>query len=72
MEGPELDALVDEEKLDLNPDKFDSDADLADAICDAMNIKDEPPPRRGSSRREEKPEPDARERLRGLRDSRRD
>jgi hypothetical protein len=41
MTGDELEALVEDQKLDINPDKADSDADLADWICEEMKIKKE-------------------------------
>lgn len=38
LEGAELDKLIEDERLDLNPDKFDSDEELADAICEDLRI----------------------------------
>jgi hypothetical protein len=71
MEGKELDALVEEEKLDLNPDKFDSDSELADAICKELGI--EKPEREHRRRDETHKEDDAPgARLRRMRESRGD
>lgn len=47
MTGSELDSLVDELDLDLDPDDFDSDEELADEICKVAGIEEET---RGRSR----------------------
>lgn len=39
MTGRELEDLVDQEKLDINPDDAKDDEDLADWICDEMKLK---------------------------------
>jgi hypothetical protein len=39
MTGSELEALVDEHDLKVNPNKFDSDEELADAICKELDIE---------------------------------
>lgn len=41
MSSEELDDLVEVEQLDINPNKFDSDDELADAICEEMGLKKE-------------------------------
>jgi len=48
MTGSELDALVEELDLDLDPDDFDSDEELADEICKAAGIEEDR--RRGRDR----------------------
>ncbi len=49
MTGSELEALVDEHDLRINPNKFDSDEELADAICKELEI-DKPSRGRSSVR----------------------
>lgn len=39
MTGSELDAMVEQEKLDIDPGKAKDDEDLADWICEEMKIK---------------------------------
>ena len=39
MTGDELEDLIDQEQLDINPDEAKSDEDLADWICEEMKIK---------------------------------
>lgn len=39
MTGSELEDLIDQERLDINPDEAKSDDDLADWICEEMKIK---------------------------------
>lgn len=41
LEGAELDGLVERLDLNINPNKFDSDEDLADAICGELKIEKE-------------------------------
>lgn len=72
LEGDALDDLIDTEKLDLNPAKFDSDEELADAICEELKI-DKPAP--ASTRRrvvdDDKPAKDeGRDRLASMRERR--
>jgi len=43
MTGSELDALVEELDLDLDPDDFNSDEELADEICKVAGIEEERP-----------------------------
>ena len=48
MAGEQLDRLVEDERLDLNPNKFDSDEDLQDEICKLLRIeKDDGESRQG-------------------------
>lgn len=70
MTADELDALVEAKKLDINPNKADTDDQLADWICEDLGIKkEESRGRRESSRGEdEKPS----DRLRSMRENRRD
>lgn len=61
MTGEELDALVAErdELAKIKPNEADSDAQLADWICEDLGIKDEPadpPPSRGRGREEAQPD----------------
>lgn len=46
MSGKELEDLVDLKELKINPNKYDSDDELADAICEELGI-DEPKRARG-------------------------
>ena len=39
MTGDELEDLIEQEKLDINPDEAKSDEDLADWLCEEMKIK---------------------------------
>jgi len=39
MTAPELDDLIDQEKLDINPREAKDDEDLADWICDELKLK---------------------------------
>lgn len=39
MEGEELDALVEQENIDVDPNKADDDEELADWICKALGIE---------------------------------
>ena len=39
MTGRELEDLIEQEKLDINPDEAKDDEDLADWICDEMKLK---------------------------------
>lgn len=41
LEGTKLDDLIEAEKLKLDPNKFDSDEALADAICEDLGLKQE-------------------------------
>lgn len=70
MTGDELDALIEQEGLDINPDKADSDEDLADWICEEMKLKKSES--KGRSRLAETPkeEPDDRAKLRRMREDR--
>lgn len=69
MTGKELDALIENEKLDINPDEAKDDDDLADWICEEMKItKSEKKP----GRRVVADEDDQASRLRELRKNRRD
>jgi len=43
MTGRELDDLVEQEKINVNPDDAQDDAELADWICKDLGIQDEPP-----------------------------
>lgn len=72
MTGSELDALVEAEKLDIKPNDAESDTQLADWICEDLKLKEEAEqPRRG--RGDPPPaEDNPRERLRGMREGRRD
>lgn len=49
-----MERLIRDEDLDLDPEDFEYDEDLADALCEELGIDDEedddPPPRRSSSR----------------------
>jgi len=56
LNGGALDALCDEAKLKLDPGSFDTDQDLADAICDELGLQ-KPKVTRG--RRKTEPEPEA-------------
>lgn len=68
MTGAELDDLVEQEKLDINPNKAESDAQLADWICEDLKITQEEA--RRPSR--EASHDDPRDRLRSMREGRRD
>lgn len=69
MSYDELCSVIDEQKLEIDPEKSKDDEDLADWICEEMKIKDEPaPPARRSSR--EEPAEDSRSRLNRLRKDR--
>lgn len=76
LEGTALDRLVDEERLRVDPSKYKSDEELADAICEEMRLDkpraDERESRdRGSSRSEPvRGGDDPRERLRAMREER--
>lgn len=47
LKGEELDHLIEEQKLKLDPNKFNSDEDLADAICEELGLEKESRPARG-------------------------
>lgn len=68
MVGDELDALIEQEDLDINPKEAKDDADLADWICEEMKLK----PAEKSSRRESSKDADPEDRLAKMRDRRRD
>lgn len=70
MTGKELDALVEQERLDINPDEAKDDADLADWICDEMKIKKTEKVSR--ERSSAKDDDDTEDRLRKMRAGRRD
>lgn len=58
MSGSELEDLVELEGLKINPNKFDSDDELADEICEVLGIREEEKRRPArSSRDEEEDEP---------------
>lgn len=69
MTGTEMEDLVKEERLNINPNKVDSDAELADWICEEMKI-DKPAGRQRARLETQQKEDDPRERLREMRDSR--
>ena len=54
LEGKALDDLIDEEQLDLDPQDFKSDEELADAICLKLDLEE--------ARRGREPEPEGRRR----------
>ena len=54
MTGRELEDLVDEERLDIDPRDFKEDEDLADAICKALDI-DKPRSRRSADDDDDRP-----------------
>ncbi len=58
------------EKLDINPDEAKNDKDLADWICEEMRLKKAEPSTRGRSSTSDSD--DTAERLRKMRDTRRD
>lgn len=68
MTGEELDAMCsDDDRLrDIKPNKYDSDADLADDICKELKIEKEAErsSRRGAA------DPDSGDRLRQMREER--
>ncbi len=68
MTGDELDDLIEQEKLDINPKEAKDDADLADWICEEMKLK----PAEKSSRRESSKDADPDDRLAKMRERRRD
>jgi len=70
MSGEELEALIEQEALDINPDKADSDEDLADWICEEMKLKKSES--RGRTRLTEpaKDDSDDRAKLRRMREER--
>jgi hypothetical protein len=70
MTADELDALIQQEDLDINPDKADSDEDLADWICEEMKLKKTESKGRSRLREEPKEEPDDRSKLRSMREDR--
>lgn len=87
MEIDDLEDLIDEERLDLDPDDFDEDSELAEAVCEELGLKptrrsrrdkdDEVRPSRGRGRRsrrdeEEEEEEEDEPRSRRGRRSRRD
>lgn len=54
MEGEQLDDLIRDEKLDLKGNDYNSDEDLADAICRELDLEEAPAPRgRESAARED-------------------
>ncbi len=69
MTGSELDALVEEEKLDIDPNKAETDDELADWICEDLGVTKEES-RRGRDAAPQDDDP--RERLRSMREGRRD
>ena len=69
MTSSELDDLVDSEKLKLDPNKFESDEELADAICEELDIK-KPGGRRRVVEDEPAKEPEGRSRLASMREKR--
>lgn len=60
LEGPELDKLVDDEGLDLDPRNFKSDEDLAEAICLKLDLEE--PRTRDEGRGRGRDEPEGRSR----------
>lgn len=69
MTGRELEDLVEQEKLDINPNEAKDDDDLADWICDEMKLTKAPAK---SSRRATTDDDDDASRLRKMREGRRD
>jgi hypothetical protein len=70
MSAREMEDLIDAERLDIDPKEAKDDDDLADWICDEMRLKKaEKPARRSVS---EDPEDDRAEKLRKMRENRRD
>lgn len=69
MTGRELEDLVEQEKLDINPNEAKDDDDLADWICDEMKLTKAPAK---SSRRATADDDDDASRLRKMREGRRD
>lgn len=57
LEGEKLDALIEDEKLDLDPNKFDNDESLADAICEDLRLDK---PREPGGRGRDEPEGNSR------------
>jgi len=55
MQGDDLDNVVEEAGLDIDPSNYDSDGELADDICDALGLK---PSRRKLNRKEREKEED--------------
>lgn len=70
MTGQELDDLVDQEKLDINPAEAKDDEDLADWICEEMKlVKTEPKvARRSTGSKDEESTADRLKRMRSARD----
>lgn len=69
MTGKELDAFVEQEKLDIDTDKAKDDEDLADLICEEMKIKKvEATTRRREEPKAEEPMDDRLARMRRNRD----
>jgi hypothetical protein len=56
MSSKELDDLLDEAGLDLDPANFDTDQDLADAICDTLGLRKKEKIVKPAPKKEEPPE----------------
>jgi len=70
MTGDELEALIQQEDLDINPNKAESDEDLADWICEEMKLKKSESRGRARLAEPAKEEPEGRSRLRSMREER--
>lgn len=69
MTGQELDDLVDQEKLDINPAEAKDDEDLADWICEEMKLtKTEPKTTRRATVKDDESTADRLRRMRSARD----
>ena len=74
MTYDEMCAVIDDQKLDIDPEKSKDDADLADWVCEEMKIKDEPKTERTSRGRSAAPakeeEESPRDKVRRMREER--
>jgi hypothetical protein len=72
MTAREMEDLIDEQKLDIDPVDSKDREDLADWICEEMKIKKESKPTRREPLKEDRAEESTSDRLRRMRESRRD
>jgi hypothetical protein len=70
MTAIELEDLIDQERLDIDPREAKDDADLADWVCEEMKLK--PSPRRERTRESARDDDSPGDRLRRMRESRGD
>jgi hypothetical protein len=64
----EMCAVIDDQKLDIDPEKSKDDEDLADWVCEEMKIKKSEPQRESRGRHSADKEESPRDRLRRLRE----